>query len=963
VVAPGGDPRKFGVFRLMKPLPRLLLLLGLLALPALAAGDPRAGRWAHEDTSHPPDERVTWGRLENGLRYALLPHRGVPGHVTMQLIVLAGSMDERDEERGIAHFTEHMAFHGSAEMNELQMLSFFRRLGAEYGSEVNAFTTFDTTTYSLDFRENDLRFLVDGLRFFRGVAGSIAFEPAVIDRERRVIFAEKRTRAGLADQQLEATMPVLFRGASFAGRSPIGTDESLRGLQREHFLAFYQRCYRPDLMVLVAAGDFDPAALEAAVREKFASLVRPAEPVPARSLGRPDIRNLRAGVYRIPGIGSAETMVASVAPSTPRTNPREERLHRWRSSLAMELFANRLRLAIPDAASPETTHEYLLGYESVVASVRVPGPAWSKGALGVEQAVRDVLKRGFSTREVEEYRTRYLELTRHQLEQLPVMEPSTLCSGLADSVTEHSVFVAPATGLAWTIEWLRGLKPDELNRTFRALWNPDALAFHVGGDVDLDLTADDVLKAVQKHRRGELAYLLPPPPKDEPFVLRKPGPMASVAETRAVPELGAELLRLSNNVRLNFIPTKHEPGLVQAIVRVGDGLLTMPGRRPALKEFGLNTLIGSGTIYYQPDQLAQIIDRRLLNFSFDLADNDAFAFRGQVAADNLETFLGIVTEVIRAPKFNPYAHQEQRMRAAMGRMGSAMGFGEGVRQMMDHLFQGDARFMSGTPNDYAALGVAEVRAWMEPPLTSGYVEVTIVGDIDRTGALQALTRTLGTLGPRAATKDRALPPAPVKVSAPAGVRRFEFVGELNLGMVRGNWPVADPLDFRANAALQVLSKLLEFRVRSQVRDRYGYSYGPNAAFDPYGGFQNFGLMQATVDCMPADAERVARVVQETAAALAAEGADPEEFEGGRGIVRSQLRRAFQDNGFLLNVFKRAQETPGRIDEIRALRDGLVDQITREEVNAWAAKILPATNARTAVIVPKAFVGVFDGAQQ
>ncbi|MDZ7931598.1 MAG: insulinase family protein [Rhodococcus sp. (in: high G+C Gram-positive bacteria)] len=122
----------------------------------------------------------------------------MPGHVNMKLIVLAGSVDERDDELGIAHFTEHMAFHGSDEMDALQMLSFFRRLGAEYGSDVNAFTTFDTTTYSLDFRENEPRFLADGLRLFRGIAGNIKFEPAVIDRERRVIFAEKRTRTGVS---------------------------------------------------------------------------------------------------------------------------------------------------------------------------------------------------------------------------------------------------------------------------------------------------------------------------------------------------------------------------------------------------------------------------------------------------------------------------------------------------------------------------------------------------------------------------------------------------------------------------------------------------------------------------------------------------------------------------------------------------------------------------------------------
>lgn len=939
------------------------LLAGVVLFTARAAGDPRAGRWAHEGTSHQPDPRVTWGRLDNGLRYALLPHAGAPGRVNLKLIVLAGSVDERDHELGLAHFTEHMAFHGSDEMDALQMLSFFRRLGAEYGSDVNAYTTFDSTTYSLDFRENDPRFLADGLRFFRGVAGSIRFEPAVIDRERRVIFAEKRNRTGISDLEMEATLPVLFRGANFAHHSPIGTDDTLRSFRREHFLEFHRRNYRPDLMVIVAAGDFEAAALEAVVREKFSTLPRPTDPIPARPPGRPDLRGMRGGVYRVSGIGSAKTMAGSVAPAATRADPREAKLHQWRSGLALELFSQRMRHLIPGAGSPEASYETIMNLESVVASISVPGEAWSQGLLSVDQAVRDTLKRGFTAAEVAEVRTRYLEYNRHQIEHLPVMDPAELCTQLADAITGHTVFSGPAAELAWTGAWLSRLKPDELNRAFRGLWNLDAMAFHVTGDVALELRPDDLVKTVQKHRRGEISYYLPPPPKDEPFVLRKPGPAATVAESRPVPELDAELLRLTNNVRVNFIPTKHEPGIVRAIIRIGDGLLTMPGRRPALKEFGLNTLIGSGTIFYQPDQLAQIIDRRLLAFSFDLADNDAFAFRGQMAARNLETFLGIATEIVRSPKFNPYAHQEQRLRAAIGRAGASMGFGEGQRQMMDHLFQGDARFMSGTPKDYASLGVAEVRSWMEPALTAGYLEVTIVGDITREAALQAVIRTLGTLAPRAATKERAIAPLPVKVAAPAGFRRFEFVGELNLGMVRGNWPVTGQIDARANAALQVLSKLVEFRIRAEVRDARGFSYGPSAAFDPFGGFDNFGLMQATIDCTPADAQQVAQLVQDTAATLATEGADAEEFEGGRGIVRSQLHRGFKDNGFLVNLFKRAQETPGRVDEILALHGGLVDQLTLEEINTWAAQIFPATNARTVMIVPKPFVGLFDGTRQ
>src|SRR5690606_33276934 len=155
-----------------------------------------------------------------------------------------------------------------------QMLTLFRRAGVEYGSDVNAVTTFDYTAYSLDFRDNNGPLMRDGVRWFRGIADGVLFEPHQIERERRVIFAEKRNRDSLADRQLQASFPVVFKGLKFAQHSPIGTDQTLRSVSRDNFLEFYRRCYRPDLMVFVAAGDFEVPDMEKLVHEHFGKIAR-----------------------------------------------------------------------------------------------------------------------------------------------------------------------------------------------------------------------------------------------------------------------------------------------------------------------------------------------------------------------------------------------------------------------------------------------------------------------------------------------------------------------------------------------------------------------------------------------------------------------------------------------------------------------------------------------------------------
>lgn len=950
--------------RLPRLLPSLLLLPLLCGVLAAApANEPRSGRWAHEDAALKPDARVVWGRLDNGLRYALLPHSGVPGRISMKLVVLSGSMDERPEEYGIAHFTEHMCFHGSREMDETAMLGLFRRLGAEYGSDVNAFTTYDHTAYALEFRENTPDLVADGLRWYRGIADGVLFNQDDIDRERRVIFAEKRSRDDLSGRQMQASFPVLFRGLKFADHATIGLDETLRRQQRAHFLEFYRRCYRPDLMVFVAAGDFDVATLEPMVRTAFAPVRRPAEPLSARDEGRADFRALRAGIFRINGVGSAETMAACVLPQPVRPDSREAKLEAMRRNFVMELFQTRLSNLARNMSGAQASYDSLMRHDVVMASVRVPGQAWKDGVLAVDQVIRDTLKRGFDPAELEVLRKQRQRVATHLAEQVPVMDPEQLCSDLADSVANHTVFVGPQTEYAWMLEWLGRLSVAEVNLAFAGLWNQEAMAFHIAGDVALELKADEVLKTVQRNRRGELPFLLPPPPKDLDFQLKKPGPAAAVVDRRDAGGLGLQLARLSNNVRVNIIPSRQEPGLVRAIVRVGGGLLTLPGNQPALKEFGLNTLLGSGTVYYTPDQIAQIIGQHFLEFSFDVADHDAFTFTGLVGPENLEQFLGLATDFLRQPQFKAYAHQDERMRAAMNRAASASGFKEGMRELMDHLFKGDPRFMSGTPLDYISLGVAQVRQWMDEPLRRGYVEVTLVGDMDADAMIPIVQRTLGTLPERAAAKALPAPPRPLRLNAPPGFRRVEFVGELNIGMALGNWPVEAKTDMRAQAAFNVLGRILELRIRNELRDRQGIAYGPSAEYQSFGGFEEFALLQSTADCLPADAPKVAKTIEEVADRLAREGASAEEFEGARGIVRGKLKRAFKDNAFVASMVKRAQEKPERLGEVFALGDGLVGQLTLEEINAWAAKVLPASNCRSAALVPKAFVGIFDSARQ
>ncbi|MEO6244102.1 MAG: insulinase family protein [Opitutaceae bacterium] len=947
----------------------LFLLAAAMTLGATAEGarspeitGPRGGKWAHETPrSIAPDPKVTWGRLDNGFRYALRPHAGVPGRVALQLIVLAGSLDERTDELGIAHYIEHLAFGGSTHFKAEDMTSLFQRLGIEYGSDVNAVTTFDYTAFRLDFRETDAALLREGLRLFRDFGDGVSFEPRAIEQERRVVLAELRNRNNLSGQQQQASMPVVFRGLQFPNRAPGGSEELIAKFTREQFLAFYKRNYRPDLMVLVGAGDFDPAGMEAQVRELFSDMVRPAEPIPGRDEGKLEARSLRAGVFRISGVGSASIEAACVLapPAKQLPDSREAHVERQRRQFVMEVFGDRLR-ADAEGAAPQTAFEELLGYGVAAATVAVPASGWREGVRSLDQLIRLTLERGLDREDIETHRRRELKLASHLADQLPTLDPAAFCEALTDSITTHTVFQGFEQQYAWTSEWLEKFSAAEAQKVFRSLWVTDAMSFHVSGGVDLELSGEKIIQEVQQARRTGFGQVMPRQHKETPFVLPKFAAPTAVVERRELPSLGAKLLRFGNNVRLNFVAGRQEPGLVRLVVRVGSGLLEMPGNKPALKEFGLNTLLAGGAVHFRPEVMRALVEERFLEFSFDIADRDAFAFRGLMAAEQMESFLGLVADFLHSPQFNSYVHRDQRMVAAMGRLSSTTGLGDGMRALTDHLFKGDARFTSGSPLDYVAMSVLDVRRWMEPALARGYVEVTIAGDVTEEIAVKTMSQTLGALRPRPLTKTTAAPPKPVAVTADPGFTRIEFVGEQNMGLVVGTWPVTEPIHVRDQAALELLAKILEIRVRGEMREKLGLAYSPSAEFQAYDGFANFGLMRAQIDCAPNDSTKIAPLITAIGAEVAAKGVGEGEFIGARGILRSQLKQAFRENGFLVNTLMRAQERPEEIAEIVTLHDGLLNTITRDEVNKWAAKILVEKNCRSAAVVPKAFVGLFEG---
>ncbi|MGD8726255.1 MAG: pitrilysin family protein, partial [Gemmatimonadales bacterium] len=245
-------------------------------LPSLLGAQQHAPAHA-PDAMLPVDPNVTVSTLENGLRYYIRVNRRPEHRAELRLVVDAGSILEDEDQQGLAHFVEHMAFNGSKNFPRQALVDYMERIGMRFGPDVNAFTGFDQTVYMLTVPTDTLEVVETAFQVLEDWAHQLSFEHDEVDKERGVIVEEWRLGQGAQARMRDKQFPILFRGSRYAERLPIGKKEVLETFDYAVLERFYHDWYRPDLMAVIAVGDFDPVVVEQLIHKHFGAVPSSAE--------------------------------------------------------------------------------------------------------------------------------------------------------------------------------------------------------------------------------------------------------------------------------------------------------------------------------------------------------------------------------------------------------------------------------------------------------------------------------------------------------------------------------------------------------------------------------------------------------------------------------------------------------------------------------------------------------------
>ena len=931
------------------------LLVALLAVvPAAARQLPDSTSWPQDHSDLKPDPTVVYGRLDNGMRYVLMPNDTPKGRISMRLLVAAGSLMETEDQRGLAHFLEHMAFKGSQNMPAGDLVQYLQRLGMAFGADTNAHTSFEETVYQLELASNDFGLMDKSLTVMRETADRLLILGAEVDRERGVILSEKRLRDTPEYRATVDNLGFLLPSSLIPQRFPIGLDSVIETAPRQRLVDFYHTWYRPERMTLVVVGAVDTTAFALQIKGHFASM-RASTPPPANpDLGTIAARGGAARLYSDPD-GQTRVSLESVSYADPGADTRASRERDIALYLANGVLTRRLAsLALQGNAgftNGSAQVNDLLRFARIGSvSMECKPEQWKSAVAIAEQELRRALTYGFTAAELEEQKKNLLSMFEQQAKGAATRESHELADDLVEHLSEFNVFTDPAYDLAELQRVLPGITSERAMQALRDLWQPGGgpLVF-VSGPITLDHPEAEILQVLASSQAAPVA-----PPKDgteQKFAYTDFGTPTALAERKVAPALDVIQVRFGNNVRLNLKRTTFEANAVLVGIRFGGGRLELPRDKPALKLLADQAFVSGGLQKHSYDELNRITAGRNVSLDFTVED-DAFVFTGRTTPDDLTLQLQIMAAYFTAPGYRAEALDRFRQSLAALYLNLTRTPG-GVQQsqVARYLRDGDPRFGYPDRAEAAAATFEQLRAWLTTPLATGYLEISLVGDFDPETALQAIASTFGSLP----TRDAQKPPytAEREVHFPGGRRlaTFTFEGRDQKAYASVYWPTTDFSHTTEVRRLFVLAKVLEGRILERIRVQEGLSYTAQSANLPSVAFPGYGVLYAIVDATPPTAAELTQQIRDSAAAITREGVTQDELERARNPLVTTLKKLLADNNYLLSaIVSGSQEQPDRL--IRAttsLKE--LEGLTVADLNQVAQKYLRSADSLPVVVVP------------
>ncbi len=874
----------------------------------------------------PFDPAVVTGELDNGVTWYTMQHGTPPGKMALMVHVDTGSLNETEEQRGLAHFMEHMVFNGSENFAPGELIPYFESIGLEFGADANAFTSFDQTAYMLFTPDTETAQIDKALLVLSDYVFRALLLESEIDRERGVILEEIRARQSTAQRVSEKLWDELFEGSRFVNRIPKGLEDVIKSAPRSEFVEYYRTWYRPERINVILVGDAPAERCVPLIEKHFGEYESTTAAAEERGPEFPVFSERRSIIVTDPELAACDVEMIALRSARPPTTTVEQ----LRVELVDELggwimnrrFEERVKKGEAGYQSAGVDVSNFFKETLMVSASATGEPAdWEKMLNEVIVEIGRARDHGFGKREFDLAKTDF----KASIERWADTESTRRARYFLGKIRRSIVDEEPILSAAQTLELVERLLPtiglDEVAAAFVKNFEPGAFAYVLTAP-DKDGIAlpeeDDVLAAA----RAALARKTEPLKEEEEakeLLAKMPLP-GKVVETAADEGLGISSAWFENGVRAHHRFMDYKKDTVYLSISLAGGKIEETFGNAGVTDVAALAFSQPATSRLDSTEITDLMTGKNISVrAMPKGDNLMISITG--SPRDLEAGLQLAHALLTDGRIEETAFSvwKTEIRQQLEYMEKMPEF-QAMINMIKIAGNNDLRIMPMTVDRLDKQTLSAGQKWLERLCREAPIEVAVVGEIALDEAMPLVARYVGSLPGRERRAphidrlrrlDRVKGPwkerVGVETITPKGMAIYGFVG-------------CGRLDVRERRAQELVSQTLTSRLIKRIREEAQLVYSINADNRVMESYNDSSLFYTGAPCDPEKVDDVVKEAEAIFAAFADSGPTPEELENAKKQIVNNLDTTMKEPRFWWGLLQHLDTRRLSLDDYRKVKE-------------------------------------------
>jgi zinc protease len=906
----------------------------------------------------PIDSDVKIGTLPNGLTYYIRKNVEPKNRAELYLVNKIGSIVENDDQQGLAHFTEHMAFNGTKDFPKNELVNYLQKAGVRFGADLNAYTGFNQTVYQLPLPTDSTAVFEKGFDILSNWAGYVTFDDKEIDQERGVIVEEDRQRGKNAQERMsKQLLPVLLANSRYADRLPIGKIDILQTFKYETIKQFYKDWYRPNLQAVVAVGDFDIAKVEELIKANFSDLKNPENPRKRENYNIPDNKEPLTKIVTDPEFPYNVALV-NYKHQTEALTTEKNLKDKMMVSLINSMLSSRLTEITQKGGAPFIFAQSNYGafQGGLVDLDAFNSVAISKDAAGLEAALKAVIaenvrmkKFGFTASELERAKTNLMTGMEKQFKEKDKTKSAVFVQKYVDNFLDGTAIPS--------IDYTYNFYQENLNNLALADINKMAAGF---------ITADNMIAVVQAPEKEKenlptevtlLSWIAAAGADVTPYVdnvvtkplmATKPKAGTVVAEKK-IDAIGVTELTLSNGIKVVLKPTdfKNDQIIFSATSKGGTSLASDQDFRSA--EMASQLVGSSGISEFDETQLGKLLTGKSVNVNPYIGTYRE-GISGSSSPKDLETAMQLVNLYFTNPRRDPKVLQTslEEMKTVLANRNSqpTSVFQDTISAVLNSYKK---RAEPLTIADLSSINLDKAISFYQSRFANaGDFTFTFVGNFKVDEIKPLLATYLGGLPSSGVKEDyNLLGLEPLNGAITKKVFRG-LEDKANVTMLyHGNYNYSN----QTNLQLDALKAILDIKITERLREKESGVYSPGVGVNYNDEPKPNYSMGIYFSCASANVDKLIAAAEDEVNKLKQNGATAEDIQKFNAEEARQFETQQRENGFWLGYLQDAYTTgKNPIDVLNYLKT--LDQVSVASTKAAANQYLNNNNFKKFILLPE-----------